>query len=182
MLQHAEYLPLLTRNVRRLTGIAYQGCFEEKVMPRVRADSDEAYVLGLCDEVLGMRASRQHKFDCLRGDSRDDRPGRRLPVDAYYPNLVLAIEYRERQHVEQLAFFDKPDRLTVSGVHRGKQRLLYDQRRREVLPRQGIELIEISYSDFARGKNGQLLRKRSEDIEVLRRVLAHRIREVTRRE
>ncbi len=145
-------------------------------MPRGRADSDEAYVIGLCDEVLGIKASRQHKFDYLRGDSRDGRPGRRLPVDAYYPKLALAIEYRERQHVEQVAFFDKPDRLTVSRVHRGKQRLLYDKRRREVLPRHAIELIEISYSDLAHGKNRQLLRKRSQDIDVLRRVLAHRIR------
>jgi hypothetical protein len=32
-----------------------------------RADSDEAYVLDLCDEVLGDRGSRQHRFDWLVG-------------------------------------------------------------------------------------------------------------------
>lgn len=39
---------------------------------------DEHYVLGLCDELLGLYAARQHTFDWLRGDT-----GRRLPVDAF---------------------------------------------------------------------------------------------------
>jgi hypothetical protein len=36
-----------------------------------RESSDEYYVLDLCDEALGERALRQHRFDWLRGD-----PGR----------------------------------------------------------------------------------------------------------
>ena len=51
-----------------------------------RNDSDEFYVINLCDEVLGANASRQHTFDFLRGDGT---PGRWLPVDAYYPELNL---------------------------------------------------------------------------------------------
>lgn len=42
-----------------------------------REQSDESYVIDLCDEVLGIKASRQHKFDFLTGDT-----GHRLPVDA----------------------------------------------------------------------------------------------------
>ncbi len=77
-----------------------------------RKDSDEFYVIDLCDEVLGLKASRQHTFDFLRGDGT---PGRRLLVDAYYPELNLVVEYRERQHSESVAFFDKKN--AVSGVN-----------------------------------------------------------------
>jgi hypothetical protein len=42
---------------------------------------DEAYIIDLCDRVLGRKAVRQHPFDFLRGD-----PGRPLRVDAYYPD------------------------------------------------------------------------------------------------
>ena len=45
---------------------------------RARAESDEAYVLDLCDAILGEPASRQHRFDWLVGD-----PGR--PNDSDRP-------------------------------------------------------------------------------------------------
>ena len=34
---------------------------------RSRKDSDEEYVINLCDEALGLTASRQHCFDFLKG-------------------------------------------------------------------------------------------------------------------
>src|SRR5215211_1798560 len=37
-------------------------------LDRRRAASDEAYVIDLCDEILGERALRQHRFEWLRGD------------------------------------------------------------------------------------------------------------------
>ena len=43
--------------------------------------------------------------------------------------------------IRLMEFFDK--RQTVSGVGRGEQRKIYDQRRRDVLPVNGIKLIEI---------------------------------------
>lgn len=125
-----------------------------------RSQSDESYVIDLCDEVLKLKALRQHRFDFLKGDS-----GTKLPVDAYYPPLNLVIEFKERQHTEEVKFFDK--RQTVSGVGRGEQRKLYDQRRREVLPKQGIKLIELDYSDFEHTKGKKLMRNREEDIKVI---------------
>lgn len=62
--------------------------------------------------------------------------------------MDLVIEYEEQQHTKLNTYFDKPDLFTVNGVHRGEQRKIYDQRRFEDLPQNGVGIIEISYSDF----------------------------------
>ena len=108
---------------------------------KARSDSDEYYVIGLCNEALGEVGEQQYKFPFLVGDS-----GRALPVDVYYRKLNLVIEYYERQHTEEVKFFNR--RMTVSGVSRGEQRMIYDERRRTELPKHGIKLVIISYSDF----------------------------------
>jgi hypothetical protein len=125
-----------------------------------RSASDESYVIDLCDEVLKLKALRQHRFDFLKGDS-----GTKLPVDAYYPSLNLVVEFKEKQHTEEVKFFDR--RQTVSGIGRGEQRKLYDQRRREVLPKQGIKLIELDYSDLEHTRGKKLIRNREEDLKVI---------------
>ena len=135
-----------------------------------RTLSDEAYVIDLCDEALGTPALRQHRFDFLQGDSTPGKQGVRLPVDAYYPDHRLAVEYRERQHTEAIPFMDR--RMTVSGVDRGTQRAIYDQRRRDLLPQRGIDLMELSYADFAHDKNKRLCRSRPDDLTVVRQALA----------
>ena len=81
-----------------------------------------------------------------------------LPVDAYYPEIRLVIEYHERQHTSSVPFLDK--RKTVSGVGRGEQRRLYDERRRELLPKHGYKLIVFDYSEFPCTSTGRLLRDR----------------------
>lgn len=129
-----------------------------------RANSDEHYVLDLCDAVLGRKGCRQHKFEFLRGDPGKGGRCSKLPVDAYYEDLNLVIEVMESQHFKETPFFDKPHRLTVSGVHRGEQRKLYDQRRRTVLPEHGITLITLDASLFRRGV-------RSDDEQVIREEL-----------
>lgn len=123
--------------------------------------SDESYIIDLCDEVLKIKAIRQHRFDFLRGDS-----GTRLPVDAYYPSLNLVVEFKEKQHTEEVSFFDK--RLTISGVGRGEQRRIYDQRRRDELPMNGIKLIEFDYSEFEHTRSKKLIRNKTEDLKVVK--------------
>jgi hypothetical protein len=54
-----------------------------------RESSDEAYVLDLCDAVLGERGLRQHRFDWLRGDPGKNGRSRTLPVDGYWPEHHL---------------------------------------------------------------------------------------------
>jgi len=114
-----------------------------------------------------MKALRQHRFDFLKGDS-----GTRLPVDAYYPSLNLVVEFKERQHTEEVKFFDR--RQTVSGVGRGDQRKLYDQRRRDILPKHGIKLIELDYSDFEHTSGKKLVRNKENDLKVIREKLKNK--------
>ncbi|MBL7694843.1 MAG: hypothetical protein JNK91_08350 [Ferruginibacter sp.] len=136
----------------------------EKKITGSRSNSDESYIIDLCDKVLKQKAMRQHMFDFLCGDS-----GTRLPVDAYYPNLNLVIEFREKQHTEAVKFFDKKQ--TVSGVGRGEQRKLYDQRRRKVLPLNGIKLIEFDYSEFEHTRGKRLIRNKKSDLAIIEKAL-----------
>lgn len=136
-----------------------------------RKDSDEYYVLNLCDEVLGKTGFRQHRFDFLLGDPNAQGKCSKLPVDIYYPDFNLVVEYKEQQHTKPNKHFDKPDLFTVSGVHRGEQRKIYDQRRRDVLPQHGIKVIEISYSDFEFNSKDKLVRNRAKDLEIVKRKL-----------
>ena len=137
---------------------------KKKTKSKNEKERDELYVIRLCNEVLGVEASRQHTFDFLRGDGN---PGKPLPVDAYYEKYNLVIEYYENQHSESVPFFDNKD--TVSGITRGEQRRIYDERRKTVLPQHGIKVVIISYSDF--GESKRIKRGYNHDIEIIRRKL-----------
>jgi very-short-patch-repair endonuclease len=127
---------------------------------------DEEYIIALCDDVLGLKAERQKRFDFLRGDGPR---AIRLPVDAYYARHRLVIEFQEKQHTEPVKLFDR--RMTVSGVTRDEQRRRYDERRQVLLPQHGISLIVISYSDFECDGNKKLRRNPVADRKVLIRKL-----------
>lgn len=132
-------------------------------MPR-----DEHYVIDLCDMILGCAASRQHRFSFLLSDAGRNGVRRRLPVDAYYANLSLVIEYRERQHTEAVPIMDL--RPTVSGCTRGEQRRIYDERRRTMLPANGLRLIEVCYRSFEHDGRKRL-RRTPADRDVVRGIL-----------
>ena len=97
----------------------------------------QRYVTELLVELLGP-AEIEKRFDWCRGDTRDPAVlGVRLPYDAAWEARKLIVEVDERQHGEAVAFFDKPGRMTVSGVHRGEQRQLYDERKVRLAREQG---------------------------------------------
>ena len=147
---------------------------EPSIIPKHTISSkgkDEHYVLDLCDKVLGLTSSRQHKFDFLLGDMGKNGQRRKLPVDSYYENLNLVIEYYEKQHTENVEHFDKRNKMTISGVHRGEQRKIYDERRRQVLPQNNIKLIEISYSDFNFNRQKRIIRDLKHDTEIVKQKL-----------
>lgn len=135
-----------------------------------RADSDEYYVLDLCEEVLGKPGIRQATFDWLRGDPPPARPrGTRLPVDGHWPDLALVVEFQEEQHSAPSPFFDR--RQTVSGVGRGEQRRRYDERKRTQIPEHGLRLVVIERSEFVL-RSRKIERDRTRDLHVVRRHLA----------
>ena len=95
-----------------------------------------------------------------------------MPVDAWYADLGLVVEYHERQHTEQVAFFDR--RLTVSGMPRGEQRKRYDDLRRKLLPANGLKLEILEFREFDHDRAGRLLRRDSDRTVVLRRLSNYR--------
>lgn len=112
-----------------------------------RAKSDEFYVLEHCDAVLGQRGRRQHRFDWLRADPLPNRRrGTALPVDSYWPDLELVVEFREQDPEAEGA--EGSDALALANAHRGQQRRQHDQRRETEIPEHGIRLVVITTADF----------------------------------
>lgn len=140
-----------------------------------RQNSDAYYILNLCDELLEEKAIRQHTFDFLVGDfHQDGRTRTELPVDAYYPTLNLVVEYAEKQDTNTV---DNPDKMTVSGVTRAEQRKIYNKRRREVLRKKEINLIEIKYKDFEVNAENKLVRNPERDHKILKKILKKFLKE-----
>lgn len=121
---------------------------------------DEDYIIDLCDKALDEKALRQHRFDFLKGDS-----GTKLPVDAYYEKQNLVVEYYEKQHTESVKMFD--NKMTASGVTRDIQRRIYDERRKEILPKHGIKVVIISYNDFNFDSKKKIIRDEKHDFEIV---------------
>jgi len=111
-------------------------------------------------EVLKIKAIRQHRFDFLQGDA-----GTRLPVDAFYPDLSLVIEFMEKQHSESVNFFDRKE--TVSGISRGEQRKKYDALRKKLIPANGLKILIFDYSEFEHTGRKKLVRIRERDLSVV---------------
>lgn len=63
----------------------------DKVKPK--SDTDEKYVLNLCDKVLGITSSQQPDFD--------------FPVDGYYDEFKIAVAYCEKQNTDSVNYFSK---------------------------------------------------------------------------
>jgi hypothetical protein len=94
-----------------------------------------------------------------------------LPVDAYFPRHQLVVEYHERQHSEAVAFFDKPEVMTVSGVPRRKQRARYDKRRAVEIPRHGVRLLVVASGQLSSNRRRRLHRDAERDRRALGAVL-----------
>jgi hypothetical protein len=104
------------------------------------------YVIGLARELLGEEPEREKTYPWALGDvSTKTGHARRLPFDAVWEARRLIVEVDEDQHRRPVAFWDKPQVLTVSGVHRGEQRRLYDERKRAAARSEGYTVIEIPW-------------------------------------
>ena len=136
-----------------------------------RTKSDEKYVLDLAAEVLAEPDYRwQHRFPTLLGDPGQDGRPRPLPVDGYFPRHQLVIEYWERQHSAPVPIMDEGT--TVSGISRGHQRRLYDQRRQAWAKANGLRFVILDYRGFETAQQGRLQRDPARD----RRIIADALR------
>ncbi|MGO2423390.1 MULTISPECIES: hypothetical protein [Glutamicibacter] len=140
------------------------------LVPAKAGHRDEHYVLDLCAEVLGMSCAGQQTFDWLRGEpSLKSGKRKALPVDGYFEELGLVVEYHERQHSEPVPFFD--NKVTSTGMLRGSQRKLYDARKAALIPQHGLTLLVIDYRDFFH-KKGKIVRDPARDREIVAALLA----------
>ncbi|GGG52514.1 hypothetical protein [Bizionia arctica] len=136
-----------------------------------RENSDEFYIIDLCDQLLGEKASRKHTFSNLLGDMHKRGKTRtKLPVAAFYEDANVAIEFIEKgnkteEHLEKL------DVMTVSGITRSEQIEKYNKRRRDVLKKKNINLIEIDYALFECDDKMNLSRDKDKDIMHLKKLL-----------
>jgi ATP adenylyltransferase len=136
-----------------------------------RTESDEKYILDLVAEVLAEPNYRwQHRFATLVGDPGQDGKRRSLPVDGYFPRHRLIVEYWERQHSAPVPLMDEGE--TVSGVSRGDQRRLYDQRRQTWAVSNGLRFVILDYRGFETDQHGRLQRDPVRD----RRIVASALR------
>lgn len=94
----------------------------------------------------------------------------KLPLAAYYENANLVIEFLEKQNKteEELA---KLEVMTVSGVTRGEQIIRYNKRRKDILEKKNINLIEIDYALFECDKKNNLSREKDKDVRLLKKIL-----------
>lgn len=140
----------------------------------IRLNSDETYVIGLCDKVLSLKANRHKRFDFLLGDPhKNGKTQTMLPVDAYYEELQLVVEYKEIQNFRPLAVrdIDDEDEEETKTSTREELRRLYDERRVKVLPKNGISLVVISYSDFVYNDKNKIIRMEENDLEIVEKAL-----------
>lgn len=134
-----------------------------------RADSDEHYVLDLCDEILGSAGLRQARFEWLRGDPSEARPqGAMLPVDGFWRERGIVVEFHEEQHTKPSPFFDR--RQTVSGTDRGEQRRIYDERKAATIPVHGLRLVTIDKSAF-HIRSKRIVREHVRDFAIVQEYL-----------
>ncbi len=139
---------------------------------RRRESSDEYYLIGLINELLSTRASHQHTFDFLLGDyHKNGRTRTELPLDAYYAEKNLVIEFLDKSNSESI----NQDKMTISGVTRAEQRDIYRKRKQGVLKANDINLIEIDYARFDCDAEQNLSRNKENDVTLLKGILKHYI-------
>lgn len=133
-----------------------------------KENSDEYYLVGLCNELLNEKALHQHTFKYLLGDfHRDGETRTRLPLDAFYVKLNLVLELYEKGDETSA----DSQVITVSNVKRSEQRKKYAQRKRDFLKEKGIDLVEMDYDEFECNEEHRLVRNKEADVKLLKEIL-----------
>ena len=144
---------------------------ESHTAKKSKSKNDEAYIIDLCDSILGQKAYRKKKFEFLQGDYHKDGESKtKIPVDAYYEDLSLAILYQGNYSPSETSN-RKEERQTVSGMNRAEQRERYHNRKVLALPKNGIKVINVSYRDFPYDDQFKIERDSDRDTETLKDLL-----------
>jgi len=123
-------------------------------------NSDQYYLISLCDELVGQEASREHTFDTLVGNLHKRGKGRtKLPLDAYYEDLKLVIELRRDR--------DPSEELDINEQERVDQVTYYNELKKKAVLKKELRLMEIKYASFDTDAHGALLKNKEQDVTVL---------------
>ena len=137
-----------------------------------RSDNDEAYLMDLIDGLLGQTGSRRHTFDYLLGDLHQNGTTRtKLPIDIYYVDLKLALEFVEDPDKTKANKSIRDEKLTVSGMTRAEQRYKYSHRKKNILLIKEKIYLEIPLEKFELNESNQLARIKENDERVLKDLL-----------
>lgn len=127
-------------------------------------NSDEFYLVNLCDELLHHKASRKHTFDTLVGNLHKRGKGRtKLPLNAYYEDLKLVIEFHRKS--------EAIDKLSTKEQERIAQIKYYNQLKKKAILKKNLQLIEINYASFECNKANKLIRNTEADKHILKNML-----------
>ncbi|MFT4900710.1 MAG: hypothetical protein ACI9U0_002517 [Flavobacteriales bacterium] len=135
-------------------------------------NSDDTYLIELCDQLLKEVSRKQFTFDDLLGDFHKDKISQtKLPLDAYYTSLNLVIEVVNKKSTPPKKGKDKSQKLTVSGVTREEQRKVYQERKSAYLAENNIKLFEINFALFETNDQNKLVRTKDNDEALLKELL-----------
>ncbi|MBQ4802771.1 hypothetical protein J8L88_07920 [Aquimarina sp. MMG015] len=127
-------------------------------------NSDEYYLVNLCDELLKQKASRKHTFPNLVGNLHKKGKRRtKLPLDAYYEDLKLVLEFFEKNAIT--------NELDEKEQARRAQIKYYNQLKKKAVLAKNLHLIEVNYGLFERNNENKLVRNTDNDMLVLKDVL-----------
>ncbi|MEP4535011.1 MAG: hypothetical protein ABJ004_18090 [Cyclobacteriaceae bacterium] len=141
------------------------GLTKKQKAKKVESESDEHYLITLCDELLKESASRKQTFGFILGDyHKDGRTRSLLPVDAFYPGHNLVIELEREGDLDRV---DNPNRKIENGLTRARQKAIYADRKRNALTERGVKFIEIQYESFDQNDENELVRDKEKDLKVL---------------
>lgn len=127
-------------------------------------NSDENYLLDLCDELLEQKASRKHTFDTLVGNLHKRGKGRtKLPLDAYYKDLKLVIEFFQKE--KNFEDLDEKEQARVTQIK------YYDELKKEAVLNKKFRYMKINYAQFECNENDKLIRNTENDTIVLKDIL-----------
>lgn len=102
-------------------------------------------MIAILEEALGEPAEPQKRFPWALGDPDAAGHSVQPPFDAVWEARRLIVEVDEDRHRVSYPFWDNPDRLAVSGVPRGQQRHIYDERKRSAARVRGYVVVEIPW-------------------------------------